>query len=92
MTDLERSVHRLDLPDGGSVIVYDWSQRPHPIENLICINSDGTIRWKGKLPDPTDFFVGADLAGDLLIASTWNGFAMSFDPQTGNVQNCVFAK
>jgi outer membrane protein assembly factor BamB len=88
-------LRKLDLPDGARVVVYDWLGCSAPVENLVCLNSDGTIRWRAKLPEnagPSDCFVAVRMDGDLLLANTWSCYAVWLDPKTGETLRQSFTK
>jgi hypothetical protein len=60
----------LDLPD-ARIVLLDWSNdKSYRYENLFCYNLDGSLKWKGHLPENTgpDVFVGIRLDDRELMA------------------------
>jgi hypothetical protein len=84
----------LDFPD-CRVMLFDWSSnKEHRFENLVCFNSDGSLRWKAALPLNTgsDCFVGIALDNGQLRANCMSSFALWLDLQTGSELKTVFTK
>ena len=63
-------------------------------ENLICFNSDGSLRWRAALPTNTgpDSFVDVVFDGNSIRAQTWSGWALWFDVATGVANKSEFVK
>jgi hypothetical protein len=63
-------------------------------ENLVCFNSDGSLRWRAALPSNTgsDSFVDVALDGNSIHAITWSGWAIRFDNVTGTPTRSEFVK
>jgi hypothetical protein len=94
-TPARDTFEKLDLRDGARIVVYDWSGDSARRENLVCLNSDRTIRWRAKLPEntgPSDCFVGVRMDGDLLLANTWSCYAVWLDPKSGQTLRYTFTK
>jgi hypothetical protein len=80
----DEKVHRsIDLPDGsGRLVLYDWSQnQDYRLENLVCLDANGTVVWTARLPRNTgpDGFVEISLDGDVIRANTWSCYALKLD-------------
>jgi hypothetical protein len=85
----------VDLPDrSGHPNVFDWENGPMNDENLVCLDTDGRVRWRAKLPtsEPGDCFVTVTLDGDLVRASSMSYYAVWIDPVTGEMLRSNFTK
>lgn len=90
-------VHDLrEAPDGRSAFVLlDPPAGAGRVRNLVRITSAAEIVWRGELPetDPTDVFVSlATDAEGAVLASTWSGYRVRLDPDTGRLLSQVFIK
>lgn len=68
------------------VVLYAWSATDDPrIENIACLELDGSVRWRALLPEGStpDCFTELERAGSGVLASTWSGRRMRLDPATG---------
>ena len=84
----------LDLPD-CKVVLFDWSSnKEHRFENLVCVNGDGSLKWRAALPQDTgsDCFVAMALDDGQLRANTFSGFAIWLDPLSGSALKTQFTK
>jgi hypothetical protein len=83
----------LDLVS-GRVILGNAGEGTYRAENLVCVNSDGSLRWRAGLPANSgqDYFVGVALDGDRVRANTWSGWVMWLDCATGTAIKTAFAK
>jgi hypothetical protein len=84
----------LDFPDCRAVL-FDWSSnKEYRFENLVCLNGDGSLRWKAELPKNSgpDCFVGIALDNSQLRANTWSGFALWLDLLSRRVLKSAFTK
>lgn len=82
--DAEAAVVLLDVPSG-------WGQ----VQNLVRVEPDGRISWRGELPsgNGTDSFVDFDLDQDGDIsAQTWSGYRVRLAGQDGRLLESVFTK
>ncbi len=89
-----RILQSLDFPE-YKVVLFDWSSKQeYRLENLICFNGDGSLRWKAALPQSsgTDCFVGIALENGQLRANTWSCFAIWLDLLTGRALKTTFTK
>jgi outer membrane protein assembly factor BamB len=84
----------VDLPDGaGRVVVFDWETGPGSDENLVCVESNGRVRWRAKLPtSDSDCFVAVRMDGDLVRANSMSCYAVWLDPATGKILRTQFTK
>lgn len=98
---MSETVSSVELLDGsGKVVVFDWSDRSEPwsarsLENLVCFNTDGTVRWKAKPPRELggpDCFTSVWLQGGSILAHTWSCYCLWLDPETGRILQRVFTK
>jgi hypothetical protein len=90
MDDILKTV---DLPDGRVVLFRD-ATNVYRAENLVRLNSDGSLRWRAALPANTgpDNFTDAALDGPRIRANTWSGWVIWFDHATGTVSESKFGK
>jgi hypothetical protein len=79
---------------GGRVTLFEAAGRTGRAENLVCLNADGSLRWRAALPVNTlpDSFVDVILEDDCVRASAWSGWIIWFDCATGRAQKSLFAK
>jgi hypothetical protein len=87
-------IESVDLPD-GKVVVFDWSSnKEYRYQNLVCFDSDGSIRWRPQLPDNSgpDCFVGVVIDQGQIRANTMSCFALWIDPVTGGTLKSAFTK
>lgn len=74
----------LELPGG-------WRS----VRNLVRVGADGRVLWRGELPRgaSADCFVEFEVeaTGDL-VASTWSGYRVRLDPDTGALLGQTFTK
>lgn len=61
-------------------------------ENILCYEADGSFFWRGQLPDTHDSYVHMEVRDGVIYGTTWSGFRVSLDPQTGRVTNKEFVK
>jgi len=90
----EHIFETLDLAD-CKVVLFDWSSnKEHRYENLVCINGDGSLRWRALLPQNTgsDCFVGITLDDGRFRANTMSCFAIWLDPLSGSTLKTQFTK
>jgi hypothetical protein len=91
-----RNIHTsVDLPNGvGRLVLFDWETGSGSDENLVCLEPNGRVRWRAKLPtnDPSDCFVAVRLDRDLVRANSWSGYAVRLDPATGRTLRTQFTK
>jgi hypothetical protein len=90
----EQIFDTLDFPN-CKVVLFDWSSnKQYRFENLVCLNDDGSLRWKAALPSRSgpDCFVAIRIDDGQLRASTMSCFAVCLDLGTGDTSNAVFTK
>jgi hypothetical protein len=83
-----------DFPD-CKVVLFDWSSNnEHRFENLVCLNDDGSLRWKAALPPSSgsDRFVWVALDDGQFRANTMSCFALWLDLLTGRALKTTFTK
>ena len=74
----------LDVPSG-------WGQ----VQNLVRVEPDGRISWRGELPSGsgTDSFVDFDVDQDGDIsAQTWSGYRVRLAGRDGRLLESIFTK
>jgi hypothetical protein len=76
------------------VVLLAAASEGYRTENLICFNSDGSVRWRAALPTDTgpDSFVNAAIDENSIRANSWSGWAIWFDPATGTANKSEFVK
>jgi hypothetical protein len=80
----EAAVVLLDAPSGGG-----------HVQNLVRVEPDGRISWRGELPSgsATDCFVSLEMdQGGDIIASTWSGYRVRLAGRDGRLLESVFTK
>jgi hypothetical protein len=60
--------------------------------NLRRLRSDGDVVWAVSAPSSSDIFTEVEWRGGRLIASTWECFMITVDPETGRSIEKVFTK
>jgi len=91
------AVQEIMLPDGGKIVRFDPPMKARGcVENLVCLNGDGSVRWKIAPPYPpqgeVDFFVAVKLDADKVMANSWGAYLFTVDPKTGVISNAIFTK
>ncbi len=63
-------------------------------ENLLCVEGPGREIWRAALPDRSgpDCWVSARLDGDRVTASSWSGWRVVLDVESGAVRESTFAR
>ena len=61
-------------------------------ENLLCIDRQGSPIWAAKLPSTPDAFVDVKANAAGLVATTWSGWNIFLDQNTGTELKRVFVK
>jgi hypothetical protein len=86
-------IKSLELYDCRVVLVAA-AHGDHRTENLVCLNSDGSVRWRAALPTNTgpDSFVDAVIDENSIRANSWSGWAIRFDRITGAADTSEFVK
>jgi outer membrane protein assembly factor BamB len=78
-----------------AVVLLDYmAGPPGPAENLVCVDCDGQVAWRARLPtdSSTDAYVSFELVGGQLVAHSWSGHRVVIDPATGDVRDSKFTK
>jgi hypothetical protein len=68
------------------VLLLAWSTTSTPrVENVVCVDAKGAIRWRAKLPEGTkpDCFNSLRLAGGVIVATTYRGKSVRLCSSTG---------
>lgn len=79
----------------SAVVLLDAPAGSGHVNNLIRIEGDGEISWRGELPtgSPTDCFVGFRLDPDgAVLASTWSGYQVRLSAHSGKLERSDFTK
>jgi hypothetical protein len=86
-------IKSIELPD-CRVVLLARANRDYRADNLVCFNSDGSLRWRAALPSNTgsDSFIDVALDGNNIRANTWSGWAIWFDGITGAANKSEFVK
>lgn len=85
----------LAIPNSDDCIVLleYWARPEYPFQNLLRIGRDGSIRWRAQLPDiGADAYISIRLTEHELMASSWSGFRVVLDPETGSICSQEFTK
>jgi hypothetical protein len=61
-------------------------------ENLLCIDREGRIIWRARLPTNPDVFVSLAQTSQGILTKTWSGMSLVLDPLTGRELNRKFVK
>ena len=61
-------------------------------ENLCCVDARGKLIWRAPLPSENDTFVALEGSENLIIATTWSGYRITIDPESGIVKSTEFVK
>jgi len=90
MSDVIKS---FDLPI-GRVVLFDPPMDAHRAENIACLDTDGSLRWRAALPENTGPDHFADMAPDAgcIRATTWSGWAIWLDTASGATIKSAFVK
>ena len=78
-----------------AIVMYHYYRPKRPyggFNNLVRIRPDGSIVWRADLPARDDPYTFAALEGTKLIASSWNGFSVEIDLETGKIISQEFTK
>jgi outer membrane protein assembly factor BamB len=84
----------IPLGNGTNWIVLldpDASQSP-TFENLLCVDLQGRLLWKAKLPTYPDAYLSVTVCSGSIWAGTWSGFKVKLDPNTGTEIERIFVK
>ena len=60
--------------------------------NLLCIDRRKAPTWTAKVPTYPDVFVEIRMTSEGLEATSWSGFNLLLDPQTGEELKRTFVK
>jgi len=82
----------LSIGDGCLVLLDPDATEKPTFENLLKIQSDGSVQWRTPLPDSNDFFVRMEKCGEHIEANTWNGYRVEIDLNSGRTKNLRFVK
>ena len=93
------AIHVVALPStSDAVVLLKWPAEHNgkmssiaTWTNLVRITSDGRIVWRAGGLDIEDRWTSVRWA-DGLVASTWAGFAVNLDPDTGEMVSRTFSK
>lgn len=81
---------------GAVIVLLDYMEMGSgPVNNLIRMNRDGTVAWQALLPttEPSDAYVDFSLASEgLILASSWSGWRVRLDAESGEIIEKLFAK
>jgi hypothetical protein len=86
-------IKSVELPD-CRVVLLATAGGDYRTENLVCFNSDGSMRWRAALPNNTgpDSFVNVALDGNSIRANSWSGWAIWLDGTSGAATKSEFVK
>jgi hypothetical protein len=79
--------------DKRCILLLDPDSNKHPVfENLVCIDQIGAIVWKAGLSSNPDVFLDMEMTSAGVLASTWSGYKILLDPETGRTLKRTFVK
>jgi hypothetical protein len=81
---------QLRLKSGDVIELLDWQMRQP--SNLRRRSPSGTDVWIAETPDIADYFVEVHLDGDRLLATSFSGYRLVIDTQTGRTLSKEFVK
>ena len=89
--------HAIPSDDGRRCVLLldrDWgsANKRSTFENLVCIDQNGATIWVAKLPMTSDDFVTVQLTPEGLRATTWSGWSLLLDQETGAELGRTFVK
>jgi hypothetical protein len=89
----EIEIKSLELYD-CRVVLLAAASGDYRTENLVCFNSDASLRWRAALPTDTgpDSFVSLAIEENSIRANSWSGWAIWFDRVTGVAKTSEFVK
>jgi outer membrane protein assembly factor BamB len=73
------------------LLAYDGSADP-AFNNLFCIDTHGHRVWIAPLPVSHDRYVAMTFADHRVVASSWAGYRVAIDPESGRIVETIFAK
>jgi hypothetical protein len=86
---------RVTADGRAAVVLLDAPAGTGHVRNLVRIEADAQISWRGELPDvePTDSFVDFEfvLGGDI-AAATWSGYSVLLSGHNGQLLRKHFTK
>jgi hypothetical protein len=86
---------RLSVDGRAAIVLLDAPSGRGVVRNLVRVESDGRIAWRGELPSEsgTDSFVDfeVDPDGDIR-AYTWSGYQVTLDSRDGRLLGSVLTK
>lgn len=84
--DVAWAANAPDSEDG--IVLYDYFRPNHrgkAFQNLVRLRPDGSLVWRGELPESDDKYVSASLRDHKLKADSWNGYLVEIDLQRGGI-------
>ena len=88
-------VNVIEIPEEDDCIVLlEYWTNGNRFNNLLRINSNGSIIWMSELPSDTgvDAYVKANWQSGNLVAWSWSGFMVTIDHRTGKILTKEFKK
>jgi len=83
ISDLDAKIIKtLKVPDAmRDVVLVDFLSNIENLEgNIFVIDSDGSIKERLSTGRAGDSFVGVKIESGVIVANTWDGFSIKFDP------------
>ncbi len=68
------------------------SSKANIFENLLCIDQEGRVLWRARLPGVPDAFTEAALTDEGVSAYSFSGFTVLIDPENGHEIRKLFVK
>lgn len=83
------------VPGVGVLVLLDPGEGYAPINNLVLVDDEGSVRWRADLPSSTggESYVSAEIStSGGLSASSWSGYRVELDPHSGRILSTDWVK
>lgn len=62
--------------------------------NIVCVADDGSVVWRAELPPGSqpDAYVAVSVGDTEISASSWSGYRVVLDAETGRILRSDFVK
>ncbi len=85
---------RIDLPDGGRLVLHDFTAADAERGAIVRLDSAGRRLWIACPPkgEGQDAFVALRIECDEVVADSFQGLSLRLDLKTGTVRGGAFVK
>ncbi|HEX9049424.1 MAG TPA: hypothetical protein VF841_02720 [Anaeromyxobacter sp.] len=89
-----RKARAIDVSGSRCVVLLEPDPATKNDENLIRVDGSGREIWRARPPDRSgpDCWVSAHVDGDRVTASSWSGWRVVLDAESGALRESTFAK